>query len=309
MNGMPARTLRGAVTLLAALLTGLSALAQQTDATTKPTVTDAAPAESAPTAAAEAANEPLVDATAAEVLRSVCAYIATKPAFSVHGEVAFDEVFRSGAHVRRSRSLSVLLQRPNRLQIEGLSDRGRRNFYYDGKSVTVSDPDIKVYGQFDAPATVEAMLDDAIARFDVALPLADIVSDNPCAALVSDIERGYYLGEHYFDGSRFHHLFFMTAEQDLQMWIAMGDQPLLRKLLITYKDLPDNPQYGVVFSDWNFAPTIDAAKFKFTPPADTRQIEFVTRAEPEAAAAASSSTAAADAGAAQTQSPTPTQPE
>jgi hypothetical protein len=172
-----------------------------------------------------------------------------------------------------------VFKRPDRLRADIEFDKGRRAFYYDGKSVAITDVDAKVYGRFDAPPTVEGMLDDAMTRFDVVMPLADLVSDDPCAALESSVERGWYLGEHYFAGGRYHHLLFSAPEVDLQVWVTDEESPLFRKFVLTYKNEPGTPQYGVVLSDWNFAPAIDEAKFIFTPPADAREIEFVVAAE------------------------------
>ena len=227
---------------------------------------------------------PRIQPAATEVLRKACSFLAAKPAFRVHTEVTFDEVFRSGPHVHRSRGVSLLLHRPDRLYVESDSDRGRRNFYYDGSSVTIADIDARLYGRFDAPPTIESMLDDAMARFDVALPLADIASADPCAALEANAERGWYLGEHYFAGERSHHLFITSPDVDVQLWISTGPEPVFRKIVLTYTSERDKPQYGVVFSGWDFAPRYDEATFRYTPPADARRIEFVVRA-PAAASA------------------------
>jgi len=243
----------------------------------------AQPAGTAPAAEPEVeVAGPFIQPRAADVLRKACDFLAAKRSFRVHAEVTFDEVFRSGPLVHRSRGMSMLLQRPDRLYLESHGDKGRRKVYYDGASVTIADTDAKLYGRFEAPATIEEMLDDAMVRFDVALPLADLASADPCAALEGNAERGWYLGEHYFAGERSHHLFLSAPDVDVQLWIATGEEPVLRKIVLTYTSEPDKPRYGVVLDDWDFSPRHDANAFTFTPPADMRQIEFVVRAAPEA---------------------------
>ena len=224
--------------------------------------------------------QPYIQPLVADVLRKACSFLAARQSFRVHAEVTFDEVFRSGPHVHRSRGVSLLLQRPDRLYLENHGDKGRRDFYYDGKSVTIADIDAKLYGRFEAPPTIEAMLDDAMARFDVALPLADLASADPCAALEANARRGWYLGEHYFAGELSHHLFLSSNDVDVQLWIATGKEPVFRKIVLTYTNEPDKPQYGVVLSGWDFAPRYDASVFQYTPPADVRRIDFVGRAKP-----------------------------
>ncbi len=223
-------------------------------------------------------RERRVDEAAAKYMRAACEYLKSRPAFSVRAESTFEEVLRGGRRVQHSRGMTVVFKRPDRLRAQVESDKGRRDFYYDGESLAITDIDAKVYGRFDAPPTVEAMLDDAMMRFGVEMPLADLVSDDPCAALETNTERGWYLGQDYLPGGRYHHLLFSAPEVDLQVWVPDGEPPLLRKLVLTYKQRAGTPQYGLMLSDWNFAPVIHKSAFTFTPPADAREIEFVVAA-------------------------------
>jgi hypothetical protein len=252
--------------------------------------------EQQPDTAASAATEPAaeqpaverrIDEAAEKYMRAACENLKTQQAFSVHAEGTLEEIFRSGRRVQHSRGITLTFKRPDRLRAEVEFDKGRREFYYDGKTVAITDVDAKVYGRFDAPSTAEEMLDDAMVRFGVEMPLADLVSAEPCGALANVVERGWYLGKHYFAGSYYHHMLFSSPDVDAQVWVSDGDKPLFRKLVLTYKSEPGEPQYGVALSDWNFAPALEEATFTFTPPADVHQIEFVVAAEtpaPEVAA-------------------------
>ncbi len=240
----------------------------------------------------EGVVERRIDETAAKYMRAACEYLKGQQAFSVHAEGTLEEIFRSGRRVQHSRGITVTFRRPDRLRADVEFDKGRREFYYDGKSVVITDVDAKVYGRFDAPPTTEAMLDDAMARFNVEMPLADLVSAEPCGVLQGNVDRAWYLGEHYFAGGRYHHVLLSTPDVDLQVWVTDGDQPVFRKLVFLYKNDPGMPQYGVALSDWNFAPATDEAKFTFTPQADAQQIEFVVAAEEPAAEAPADAPAA-----------------
>ncbi len=240
-------------------------------------------------------SERRIDETAAKHMRAACEYLKGQKAFSVHAEATLEEVYRKGRSVQRSRGMTVVLKRPDRLRIGIDFDKGRREFYYDGKSVAITDVDAKVYGRFDAPPTTEGMLDDAIARLNVAMPLADLVSEDPCAALETAVERAWYLGEHYFAGGRYHHLLLSAPDVDLQVWVTGGDAPLFRKFVLTYKNDPGAPQFTSVLSDWNFAPATDEAMFTFAPPADAHEVEFVVDAAAPAADATSDTPADAPA--------------
>jgi hypothetical protein len=261
---------------LAAVLATVGVIAQESE-------TAAAESAAAEPAADLPATERRIDETAAKHMRAACEYLKGQKAFSVRAEGTLEELYRSGRRVQRSRGITLTFKRPDRLRANIEFDKGTREFYYDGRSVAITDVEAKVYGRFDAPSTTEEMLDDAIARFGVEMPLADLVSAEPCGALENAVDRGWYLGEHYFAGGRYHHMLFSTADVDLQVWVSDGDKPLFRKLAFTYKNEPGEPQYGVALSDWNFAPALEEATFTFTPPADAQQIEFVVAAETPAA--------------------------
>jgi len=89
------------------------------------------------------------------------------------------------------------------------------------------------------------------------------------------LQTGVYAGRHYLDGNWYHHLLLSTDAVDVQLWVAEGESPEIHKLVITYTDLPGEPQYRALLRDWDFTPAIDAAMFTFTPPADARKVAFL----------------------------------
>ena len=62
---------------------------------------------------------------------------------------------------------------------------------------------------------------------------------------------------------------------DWQVWIADGPQPLLRKIVITFKDEPQSPQFSATIRKWDLAPRLSPQIFVFDPPEGAREIEFI----------------------------------
>ena len=139
--------------------------------------------------------------------------------------------------------------------------------------MTLYDHDRAVYAQFPAPDSIDATL-DAAAKRGVVLPLDDLLHSEPCAGVDENVRDGYYTGRHFFDGQFMHHLLFTTADADFQLWVENSDSPLLRKVVIEYRNRPRAPRYEAVLTEWNFAPQIEAGSFAFTPPDGARRIEF-----------------------------------
>jgi hypothetical protein len=234
----------------------------------------AAPAAGEGAAAARVA----IDGRTEQVLVEACAHLRSAERFSVDMEVAYDDVLKDGRKVQYSRDATVVVERPGRLRADVVSDKGPRSFFYDGKTVTVYRPEQAVYAVFEAPATIDATLDAAEAR-GVEMPLNDLLRAQPCAGLAEHLKSGRYAGRHYLDGGWTHHLLLETEAVDVQIWVADGDAPEIRKVVITYRQAPGAPQYSAVLTDWNFAPATDATTFAFTPPAGVRRVAYKADAE------------------------------
>lgn len=214
-----------------------------------------------------------LDARTERVLLDACAFLRAAPRFSVEAEITHDDVLKSGRKVQYSREATILLERPNRLRAELVGDKGERAVYYDGKTMTVYRPDRAVYAVADAPASVDATL-DAIEQRGVAMPLDDLLRAQPCGGLAAHLRTGTHAGRHYFEGDWYHHLLLETDAADVQLWVADGDAPEIRKLVISYRDAPGLPQFTAVLRNWNFAPAIEAGTFTFTPPQGVKKIAY-----------------------------------
>ncbi len=76
-------------------------------------------------------------------------------------------------------------------------------------------------------------------------------------------------------------LAFVEKDVDWQIWIDSGPQLTPCKVVITYKSLPEQPQFSAVFTDWDFTPRIAAPIFTPTLPAGARKIPFNTVSSPK----------------------------
>jgi hypothetical protein len=125
-----------------------------------------------------------------------------------------------------------------------------------------------------SPGTV----DDAIAYFltdlDMRLPLADWLDSQFAKTLPERVRAAAYVEPSQIAGVPCDHLALRGDEADLQLWVAQGNQPLPRRLVITYKREEGRPQFWAQFSEWNLAPEVPDALFVFTPPAGAVKIAF-----------------------------------
>ncbi len=215
----------------------------------------------------------VVDGMTERVLLDACAYLRSAERFSAQFDTSFDDVLLDGTVVQYSRGSAVTLARPDRLRIDVEGDRGERSIYYDGKSMTVYRPESGVYAAVEAPSTLDATLDLAVEK-GISVPIDDLLYAQPCAALGERLRSGIYAGLHYLAGDWYHHLLLETDALDMQLWVAQGETPLIRKVLMIYRERPGAPRHTTLISDWDFDPETDDAMFQFDPPEAARQVVF-----------------------------------
>lgn len=217
---------------------------------------------------------PAVDPKADAILKAASNTLAGLKAFSFHAHAMADQVTASGQKVQVARNQVVTVRRPDGMSAEVAGDLEDLRFWYDGKQVTVYNKRTNSVGSTDAPATIDAALDMLASRYGLALPLADLLFSDPYKSLVGQVRSGQYVGIGWVLDTRCHHLAFRQAGVDWQVWIEEGDKPLVRKLVITYKESPGHPQYTALLSKWDLAAQPADTAFKPAVPADAKKVEF-----------------------------------
>ena len=236
------------------------------------------PAAATGPAAAKSTPAPVVASDADRLLKEVGAYIGTAQQFVFHAEITFDHVLPSGQKLQFSAAEEVVLQRPGRVYVEWTGDLGARQFWYDGKTVTLYDPATPFYASASAPPQIDAMLGQLVPKLDFSPPLADFLYSDPYKQVRGNIQYGFDLGQNDVGGRSCRTFAFVEKDIDWQIWIDNGPQPTPCKLVITYKRQPSQPQFQAVFSNWDFSPRIDPAVFTPQLPAGTQKIPFATMA-------------------------------
>ena len=229
-----------------------------------------APAPAAPAGAADSD----IDPDAIEALKRMSAYLGTQTSFELKSSGAFDLVLDDGQRLQFGDNATFKVRRPNGFVIERVGDYKDRRFTYDGKQLTVSSPRTAYYAQVEAPPTIRETLALAADRYGIELPLTDLFRwSEPGGGRADDIQEALYVGPALIDGTPTDHYAFREAEVDWQIWIAQGDSPVPRKIVITDRTDPSSPQYTATLS-WNFRPAFDAQTFAFQAPAGALPIRL-----------------------------------
>jgi hypothetical protein len=232
-------------------------------------------------ASAQERSAAVIDPRADQILRQMSDYLAKAPHFTFEAEVAMDDVLPSGQKLQYQAATRIALSRPDGLYVEQSGPLGSRTFWYDGKRVTLFDPETGFYADAPAPASVGAMLAGLFAQLGFVPPLSDLLVDDPYSTVRDKVDIGIYVGRSEIDGVPVQHLAFVQETVDWQIWVEDGAAWVPRKLLINYKIRPGEPQYSATLKNWDFATPVAPALFRAELPPDATRIEFEQRPAPK----------------------------
>jgi hypothetical protein len=258
----PAAAAKGGGVLLVAVLLVLSLLsAAGWSAKAKPEPQEAKPAAATP--------QP------EKILQQMCDYLKAVKQFSFKAECTDDRVYTGGKKLQFAFDLEAYVRRPDRVRVNAAGDLENKEFFYDGKTITLYDKSQNHYAVMPAPATIDAAMAKAEKEYGLRVSLVDLAESNPCALMTKGVKNALYVGEGIVRGVKCHHLAFDRAHIQWQIWIEAGEKPLPRKLIITQKKLLGSPQWTAYFTEWNLSPQLSDNLFAFTPPEKASKIKFV----------------------------------
>jgi hypothetical protein len=237
--------------------------------------TPAPPAEAAkaPAPQAEPAKAPDVDPT--QVLRRMCDYLKSLQEFSFKGEVTDDHTYGEGKKLQFAFGLEGFVKRPDKLRLNAKGDLQNKEFFYDGKTVTMYDTVKQVYATVAMPPTIDAALAQARKDYGLKLIAAELANTNLFNQITEGVKDAVYVGEGTVFGVKCQHVAFDKERAEVQLWIEASDRPVLRKVVLTYKNVEYSPQWTAYFTDWNVSPQLADSLFTFTPPQGAEKIDFV----------------------------------
>ena len=221
------------------------------------------------------AQAPAVDPVAVQTLKRMTDFLDGLQRFSVNTQSIIEEMHSSGHRVDYDLLANVTVKRPNKMRAQRTGELINQRFLYDGKTLTVYDPTKKVYATKTGLDTIEEMITFARETAGVLLPAADLLYRNAFPLLMQDVTLAVVVGKAVLDGVRCDHLLFSRPEVDFQVWVSEGKQPFPRKYVVTETATPSKLALTTFLSNWNTAPPVDDAQFKFVPPKGTQATTFL----------------------------------
>jgi hypothetical protein len=216
-----------------------------------------------------------VDPVATQTLQRMTDYLGSLKQFSLHTQNTLEDMLDSGQRIDIDVSANVIISRPNKLVAERKGDLLDQAFYYNGKTLTLYNPSDQVFASEPAPPSIEEMLDYVRESLGLIIPAADLIYRNAYPLLIQGVTSATVVGKTVISGVTCDHLAFRRRDVDFQVWVAVGDQPLPCKYVVTDTGTDAMLSISTVTSDWNVAPAAADDSFNFVPPEGSMGIMFM----------------------------------
>ena len=215
-----------------------------------------------------------------QLVQRMCDYLKSLDRFSFRAEITDDQVYAGGKKLQYAFETETFVQRPDKLRVNAEGDLIDKQFFLNGKTLTLYDPADKVYATTEVPADIEGALENADQKLRFRVALADLASPKLCEHFRQGQRHALYVGSSKVRGVTTDHLAFDRNDIQFQLWIETGKKPVPVKIVINQKNLPASPQWTAILRDWNTAPPLKPDLFTFTAPAGVHAIKFAPSSPP-----------------------------
>jgi hypothetical protein len=209
---------------------------------------------------------------AKSILKAMSDYVSSQKTIELTFDSDIEVITPQLEKIQFTNSGDMLLSRPDKLRAHRVGGYADVALIFDGKTVSILGKHINGYEQFDAPGTVDHLIQALRLGHGISLPGADLLLSQPYDVLIADVLEAKHIGRGVIDGVECEHLAFRNFDTDWQLWVEAGERPIPRKLVITSKTVNNAPQYTLRIKSWETGIEPAADAFAFALPAGARKL-------------------------------------
>jgi hypothetical protein len=223
------------------------------------------------------AQAPRIDTVAVSILDRMSAMIGDLGSCSVTIRSNYDIHNKNLGLVKHSDEEQLFLHGPDKLLVRSEGDRGSRDFFFNGQTLSYYSLDKNQYGQIQTPtSTIMEMIDTVNKMYGIEFPVADFFYPTFVDDILSESKQLVYLGITKIDGKECFHIAGTASDKTFQFWIANDAYYLPMKVVIVYTNKEMNPQFEAVLTNWQVNPNLPDALFEFAAPMKAKKIKLMS---------------------------------
>ncbi|MBS3762381.1 MAG: DUF2092 domain-containing protein [Planctomycetes bacterium] len=224
-----------------------------------------------------------IDPKVGRLMHKIADFYAKLDGFAVNQKVSMS--IKSGDQEQSSEgSITIAVQKPNRLYICEETAPEKTRFIYDGERLHLYQPLEKIYRSDKAPKSIDRLFSGESPLNELLVsplgprgpsPAFGMVS-KPYEYLMKNAKTGQYVGLEVDDESKSHHMKFTGKTLDWEMWVKAAENPVVRKIEVDMARIVKKSATGkkpevsmtFLFENWELNPEFEGDQFTFNPPDD-----------------------------------------
>ena len=210
------------------------------------------------------------DSSAIKILNNAYEFVGNMDKYAFDA-VVVDE-YRLKDNVKKVRhTISVKVDRPNKLRVDVEGDTVYRSNYMNDGIFTMTDHDYKYYGQLKTPKSIDGALDFILKKYGINAPLTSLVYSDMQKRMKFKTSKNF--GKMNVSGVECDYVAFKDGFREAHVWIASGDKPFIKSYSII--DRTDDEYARINTSiTWKDSSNVMENDFIFTAPEGVSKVSI-----------------------------------
>jgi hypothetical protein len=201
-----------------------------------------------------------------KMLQKMSDWLGAQKSFRITVAETSEQVVPSGQKVQVSTERVIFVKRPDKASVNVYGPGVRRHVVCDGSTFTAIDLNKNVYATMPMQGTLDSVMDKLAQQYGMTLPVEDLLYSDVYSRLAPMIQTGQFLGPDTVAGRVCNHFAYAQAGVSWQLWVDAGDQPVPRKIVISYDSTPGRPKCTLLVARWDAVLQGSDDEFKVTLP-------------------------------------------
>ncbi len=169
-----------------------------------------------------------------KILDRAYRYVGGLDKFAFDAVTVNDDMLDDKILVEVKHRVVVKADRPGDMMVDISGDTKNRRIYLHQGIFTMYDKENNYFAVLKTPKTIDDTLDFIFDRYDIKTPLANLLYSDVAERLKPQ-SKGYYFGIRNVGKTLCDYVGFANSKEELQLWIARGKNPVIRKFIIIDK--------------------------------------------------------------------------
>lgn len=206
--------------------------------------------------------------SAKSVIKHAYQYLGSLDKYAFKAVVS-ENFIENGEAVTHRQYVFAQLARPDKLHVDTKGDLKDRSIYINHGLFTMIDHNYGYYGQLKTPSTIDGTLDAIFNKYGIKAPMASLFYSNMHKRI--KFTHSKYFGTMDVAGTQCDYVAFKNDTQEIHVWIATGNEPLVKTYSVIETSLPGNPRMNTSLT-WIKNPKISENNFVFKAPENATKI-------------------------------------